>query len=156
MKTRIYLDPNDSFYKDAANDWLVKLMDMVGDDQARAMTDAIKLPTWRDVRDAILNLVEQERQSAELANDANWLGYNDPQNVDFLTASAYGQADLAHVRIDYTKRIAQLPPAKMSVSKDSLWGRLSTDPNDYRDHFQHGGDVVFTESDIPILRGVER
>lgn len=75
MKSKIYLDPNDSFYKDAANDWLVKLMNLVGDEKARTMTNHLE-GTWREIRDAIRDLAN----SQPLTSDE----YNADDNVDFL------------------------------------------------------------------------
>lgn len=59
-----------------------------------------------EITRAHLARVEQERQAAELEADAMWLNYNAPDNVDFLTQSVYMQADLEHVRIDYTKKMS--------------------------------------------------
>jgi hypothetical protein len=67
MKSRIYLDPNDSFYKDAANEWLVKLMDLAGDEQARALVSNTE-GTWREVRDAIKTMVETWEKPLSIGN----------------------------------------------------------------------------------------
>ena len=56
MKSKIHLDPNDSYYREGANAWLVKLMDLIGDENARTATNEIA-GTWREIRDTIQALV---------------------------------------------------------------------------------------------------
>ena len=95
MKYRIYLDPNDSFYRDAANEWLVKLMNTVGDENARNMVADIE-GTWREVRDAIRVLVETQPHPVSFTEPVNEAEQQaqEAASYEFLLGSATMQADL--------------------------------------------------------------
>ena len=95
MKYRIYLDPNDSFYRDAANEWLVKLMNMIGDQNARNMVADIE-GTWHEVRDAIRVLVETQPHPVNFTEpvDEAEQQAQEAASYDFLLGSATMQADL--------------------------------------------------------------
>jgi len=54
--------PDSEYWENQANQRLLELMDIVGDEQARTMTNHI-IGTWREVHDAIKDLVKAQAQS---------------------------------------------------------------------------------------------
>ena len=49
--------PNSDYWKEKANDRLVELMDAVGEEKARAMTEHIT-GTWHEINDQIRDLIK--------------------------------------------------------------------------------------------------
>ena len=138
MKHRIYLDPNDSFYREGANEWLVKLMNMVGDEQARSMVADIE-GTWREVRDAIRVLVETTPHPVSFTEPVDEAEQQEQEvaSYEFLLGSATMQADLELDRLlapeiarrdlaDSHKRMVTLPPV---VSWNEAMTELERDFN---------------------------
>lgn len=83
-----------------------QLVELLTNEKATPAAIAKELEITRAHNMQIKIIAEQERQAAELEADAAWLNYDAPDNVEILTQSAYMQADLEHVCIDYTKKMS--------------------------------------------------